>query len=188
MDPVQERVLSYNDLLTIPKEYYPLATLCFNPGAFFSFAVAGKTHGNYGHFMWLIGPNEFATQSWWFKSVPIEKYKNYEMKFVYNPGWSEAQKIILIKSLREDLAKSKWETRYDVWALFWYLVELKPLNNKKLEVCSDSADHFKHVDPRYDLKNPDPEDVNKWMKLTKWTPENRFGHLVYGRYHGRDCD
>jgi hypothetical protein len=169
-------VLTLDD---VKKLQPPMAVLCFNPGAFFSYAVQGKTHGPYGHFMWLVGENEFASQSWWFQSVPVSKYQHYYMKFVYNPNWTDIQKSMLVESLRKDLAKPKWETRYDVLALVGHLVGLKWIQSKNFEICSDTADHLKNVDNRYDLKAPTPEDVNQFFK-------SHAEYVPYGVYTGGD--
>jgi hypothetical protein len=157
----------------------PMAIYCFKPGAFFTFGVQGKTHSLYSHFMWLVGKNEVATQGWVFKSATLDDYSKYYMKFVYKTDWTAEQKRKIIESLRADLAKPKWETRYDVWALFGHLLNMKWIQSKQFEVCSDSGDHFKHGDDRYNLKDPTPEDVNKWTKSVG-------GYEVYGRYCAGD--
>jgi hypothetical protein len=164
----------------LPQEYYPLPIVCYDIGAFFTFAVAKRTDGDYSHFMWLIGPDEFATQGWWFQSKPVDAYSSYIIKAWYNPWWTPAQRAAVIKSLRDDLAKSPWETRYDVLALVGHLLGIKWIQSGRFEICSDSIDHIKHAGDQYDLKDQNPSQINAYFKLF---PERWF---VLFRYQGGD--
>ena len=186
MVPISELTLCYEDIMQIDRKYLPMPVFTFNPGAFFTFGVAARTKGDWSHFMWMTAPGVFASQGLWFQRKTLDDYKKCTIKFVYNPGWTDFQRQLLLTSLLRDLDKSPWETRYDVLALVGHLLGLKWIQSGRFEICSDSADHIKLVDGRYDLKDPDPSDVNAWMKKHKWALENPYGHLVYGRYFGRD--
>jgi len=186
MVPISEEVYIYDDIMKIDPKYLPLPTFCFNPCSPFTLGVAKKTEGDWSHFMWMTAPGVFASQSWWFMTKSIDDYRNYTMKFIYNPSWTATQRKAILDSLLLDLAKPKWETRYDVLALLGHLVGLRWLQSKRFEICSDSADHIKHADNRYDLKDPDPSEVNAWMKFHRWSADNPNGYLVLARYFGRD--
>ena len=186
MVPASELTLNFEGVINIDPKLCPMAVFAFNPSSVFTLGVAARTSGDWSHFMWMIKPGVFASQGLWFQQKTLEDYKKYILKFVYNPSWSELDKKILIESLLRDLAKSPWETRYDVLALLGHLTGLKWIQSGRFEICSDSADHLKLVDGRYDLKDPDPTDVNEWMKKYQLSIANLNGYLVYGRYFGRD--
>lgn len=188
-------IRSRDQILQIPTWMLPMPVFAFNPLAFMSFAAGVKTRGQYGHFMWLIDPNEFASQSWWFQSVPIVPagdgpghYDKYILKFVYNPAWTDLQRAIIIAEIRRDLARPWWQTAYDVPQLLGHLVGLKWIQLPGFEVCSDRADYIRLVDSCYDLYRPTPTDVNILMKSLKWSPvfPGKSGFLVYGRTIGLD--
>lgn len=175
-----EKTICLPGFSEIPREFYPLPVVCYDVGAFFTFAVAKRTDGDYSHFMWMIGPNEFATQGWWFMSKPVDAYSSYIIKAWYNPWWTPEQRQKVIDSLRIDLAKPKWQTRYDVLALVGHLFGLKWIQSGRFEICSDSADHMIHAGEPYNLKDANPSEVNAWFKLF---PEKWF---VLFRFQGGD--
>lgn len=184
--PISEQTFCYGDIMNIDRKYLPLPVLGFSPRSIFTLGVATRTSGDWSHFMWMIEPGVFASQGWFYRRKTLEDYREYTLKFVYNPAWSEAQKKVLMDSILRELSKSHWETRYDILAIFGQLVGLKWIQHGRLEICSDDANRIGLIDFRYNLKYPSPADVNAWMKLYKWSPDNPNGYLVLGRFFGRD--
>ena len=195
---LEKAICTREAILDIPKWMLPMPVFAYDPGAFFSFATAAKTKGQYGHFMWLIERNGqyiFASQSWWFQSVPVipanggpGHYDKYLLKFCYNPAWTPAQRAILTNAIQTDLDKPFYRTLYDIPQIFGHLIGLKWIQIPGFEVCSDRSDYFILVDGRYNLKRPTPTDVNRWMKAFLWVPEYPEipGYTVYGRYNAGD--
>jgi hypothetical protein len=146
--------------------------------------------------MWLIGSNEFVSQSWTFGLFPVVNtdgspghYGNYFIKVCYNPVWTISQRNILISAVRRDLeAKQWWNRIYDVPQIFGHAIGLTGIQIPGLSVCSDRADYLKLVDGEYALKYPTPTDVNLWMKAHMWRMEDPLkpGYLVLCRYMGGD--
>jgi hypothetical protein len=130
----------------------------------FAYGVKVKTQGYYGHFCWLIGPNEIASQWWWFQRQKLEHYRDCYLKFVHNPHWTEMQRLNLLVAINKDLDLSKWKTRYDVVGVIGELFDWKWLNRRGLYFCSERGSYLKLVDPLYTLVHPDPTELNEYTK------------------------
>lgn len=171
-----ERILSLDEIRSIPAQYYPLMVFSDSVRSFFSLGVKIRTKGSYGHFMWLIGPDELASQWFIFRRFKVDHYRNSILKLVHNPQWSPAGKAVLLTAIQKDLAKPWIKTRYDALAILGQLVGLKWIQTPWLKICSDYASYLGLVDSEYDLKYPSPVDVNQWTK------EHNPPYEVYGRY------
>ena len=164
------------EIMAIPQENLPLLVLAFNYRSFFSVAINKRKSGDYNHLMWMHRPGKFASQDWWYKEVPAQKYMtNHRLKFWHNPSWTPEQKIMLQTKIFTELAKPRWKTRYDVLALFGQLIGVTGIQLPWTNICSDYAKYLKIVDADFNLKNPAPSDVNKWL-----TDNHRY--FVYGRF------
>jgi hypothetical protein len=130
----------------------------------FAYAVKAKTAGYYGHFCWLIGPNELASQWWWFQRQKLEHYRDCYLKFVDDPNWTDIDRIRLLAAIKNDLDLSRWQTRYDVIGVIGELFDWKWLNRRGLYFCSERGSYLKLVDPLYTLVHPDPTELNEYTK------------------------
>lgn len=171
-----EKILTQRQIETIPDEYYPLAVLSYNYRSLISTSITSITRGNYNHFMWLFRPGYFASQSWYFKEIPVKKYcKNHRLKIWYNPEWTSMKKYIVKTCIRAELCKPKFRTRYDFLAIMGQAIGLTGLQIPWTKICSDHAAYIQRIDKRYILKNPAPSDLNEWFKKTE-------GYKVFGRF------
>jgi hypothetical protein len=172
--------LTKKQVLNIGEEDLPLMVLSFNKRSLISFGITYKTTGDYNHFMWACLPGKFASQDWFFREVPMQKYlKHHRLKFWTNPTWTKRQKDILKLRVRAELVKPRWKTRYDFIAIFGHLIGVTGIQIPWTKICSEHAGYLKLIDPRYDLVNPSPEDVNEWLKLHE-------DYKVYGRFITED--
>jgi len=143
---------------------FPQMMFCDNAMGLFSAAVKIRTKGYYGHFCWLVGRDEIASQSWWFQRQKLEHYRGCYVKFVHNPSWSESERRILLASIWRDLAMSPWKTRYDVIGVVGELFGITWMNRRGLDFCSERGKYLKRIDPAYNLKHPSPTELNDWTK------------------------
>ena len=154
---------------------FPQMVFADNARGLFAYGVKLKTHGFYGHFMWLIGKNELASQWFWFQRQHLQHYKKCYLKFVHNPSWTDLDRIKLIVAIKDDLALPWYKTLYDVPGIIGQLFGLDWFNLSKFDFCSERGKYLKEVDPTNDLKYPNPSELNKWTKNS-----GRFE--VSGRY------
>lgn len=168
--------LSKEDILNIDSSDFPLLVLSYNYRSFISTGITHKTSGAYNHLMWMHKRGLFASQSWWYKEVPMEKYlTHHRLKFWTNKNWKHRQKEILKIRIYAELCKPKWKTRYDLLAIFGHLVGITGIEVPWTKICSDHANYLKLVDNNYGLVRPTPEDVNRWLKTQP-------GYQVFGRF------
>lgn len=169
------RILSAPDVWAIAD--FPMAVLSDNLGSPIAGAIKGHTVGSYNHFMWLESPGYFASQDLTFKRIPVDDYLKgrHRLKFWWNPSWTQAQREAITAGLRKDLSKPWYRKVYDWPAIIGQALGIKWLQTPGIDICSDKARLLALVDFRYDLKNPDPQDVNAWL-------QNTYGYEVYGRF------
>lgn len=171
-----DQFISLADIKAIPADKYPMLCFAFSLSGLFAKGVIAKTKGYYGHFMWLLAPDQFASQWFWFRLFPVDHFSGCNLKLVYNPAWSDADKDKLKRAIQADIDKPWYRTRYDVRAVLGILIGLPGLQNPKWRMCSETAEYLRLVDTEFNLKTPTPSDVNLWTKAR--------GDLyrVYGRY------
>jgi len=169
------RILTAQDVLNI--EDCPMAVLSDNLGSPVAGAIKGHTRGAYNHFMWLIEPGTFCSQDLTFKRVAAGEYLKgaHRLKFWTNPSWKPNQREAIIAALKKDLDKPWYRKLYDWPAIIGQALNWRWLQVPGIDICSDKARLLALVDFRYDLENPDPQDVNAWLERT-------YGYEVYGRY------
>ena len=169
-------LLSIDDMYKIPDEKFPLAVLSYNYRSFLSWGITARTQGHYNHFMWMHRPGFFATQDWWYREMPIEKYmQSHRLKFWYDPNWNKMQRGLLLERIYAELDKPKWRTRYDLIAIAGQLFGVTGLQAPWTNICSDAVKWISIIDPRMQLEHPAPSDSNQWFKDH---PE----YEVYGRF------
>jgi len=171
---MDERALSREDVLEIRAEDCPMMVFSYGIGDFISAAIVTKTHGFYNHFMWLLEPGVLATQDWWFRKIPVEKYLDrHLLKFVYGINWGPEERAKITASIEADLARPWYQNIYDLPAIVGQMLDIKWLQTPGIEICSDKAKHLN--DPDYTLKHANPTDVNIYTKTCG-------KYAVYGRF------
>jgi hypothetical protein len=168
--------------ISYPLEYWqnfdgPFPQMVFvdrTAGAF-ALGVKIKTKGIYGHFCFLVGPDELASQWFWFRRENLAHYKGAYMKFVHNPSWTDLERIKLLVAIKTDLALPWYKTLYDVPGIIGELFGLDWFNLPGADFCSERGKYLKLVDPKYDLVHPDPSQLNLFTK-------NSGLYAVSGRY------
>jgi len=169
--------LSKKEILSIPADHLPLATLSYNHRSVIATLINIRRKSRYNHFMWMHKPGFFASQDLVYHEVPVKKYlKSHELKLWYNPNWTNLERHKIKAKIDWWLKKPSYSTRYDWVAIIGQLVGLgKTINNPFTRICSDYGSFLKLVDPRYSLQSPAPDQVNRWLK-------NHSEYKVYGRY------
>jgi len=173
-----EKIITLEDLESIPYDHLPLMVLSTDNASFFSWGVRARRHANYSHFMWMHRAGFFASQHFFFKEVPVSKFfeKTDRLKFWTCSLMTEKTKQLVFARIQAELDKPKWKTRYDWLAILGQLLGISQIQNPWTKICSEHAAYIKYFDPRYNLKCPAPDQVNEWMKY-------RSEYTVYGRYY-----
>lgn len=172
-----ETFLSKDEVLNIPDSLGPMLVLSDNIRSLISWGIKVHEKGSYNHFMWLIKGNLFASQNYIFQTQKVSEYlKRFRLKFWYCPSWTPLQRSVLNAVILKDVKRSWYKKLYDPLAIVGQLFHLDFIQTPGLDICSDKADYLRLVDQSFDLKHPDPENVNKWLA------ENEPKYRVYGRY------
>lgn len=170
------RILTGDEILTIPKKDLPLLVLSFNYRNIISTLINIRKKSHYNHFMLYHRTGYFASQGTSFKSEPVENYlKHHRLKFWYNPNWTEDDKVRMQNQIKKWLVMGTVRSRYDWIAIIGQLIGVYGLQNPYTRICSDYADVLESVDSDYNLRHPAPNDVNNWLS-------NNSQYQVYGRY------
>jgi hypothetical protein len=178
---MSDQFMTIEELKQIPLDEYPFIVFADNIRGLFSWAVKVRTKGSYGHLMWLIGPNQLATQSWYFHKASLDDYSECNMKLVSNPSWPRDEKVKLLNAISVDLRKPWYKTIYDFPAILGQLLGLDWLQSTHNRICSECINYLSLVDPEFALwflteHTPNPSEVNLWTK----SRGDRF--KVRGRY------
>ena len=153
---------------------FPQMVFADNARGLFSLGVKLKTKGFYGHFCWMIGRNEIASQWFYFQRQTLDHYEGAYLKFVHNPSWTDLDRIKILVAILNDLALPWHKTLYDVPGVLGELLGIS-INLPWFDFCSERGKYLAEIDPAYDLKHPTPKDLNLWTK-----DSGRFE--VLGRY------
>jgi len=168
-------LLTREEVLRIPIYLLPMPVLSDNIRSFFSWGIKVHERGNYNHFMWLIRPGIVASQGLLYGAESIDTYfEKCRLKFWYHPNWTQVHRQKIMAAIQKHLDRPWYRRIYDVPAIFGQLF-WHELQTPGLDICSDSGSYLAEVDESYDLRHPDPEQVNKWM-------ESKPEYKVYGRY------
>ena len=154
---------------------FPQMVFADRTSGLFALGVKIKTKGVYGHFCWLIGPDELASQWFWFRRENLAHYKGAYMKFVHNPNWSDLDRIKMLAAIKNDLSLPWYKTLYDVPGIVGELFGWDWFNLPGFDFCSERGKYLSLVDPQYDLRHPDPTELNLFTK-------NSGRYEVSGRY------
>jgi len=174
---MNDRLLTVEDVLSIPASLCPMMVLSYGIGSPIATAIAMKEHGSYNHFMWLKEPGILATQATTFHEVHVEDYmKRHALKFVYGKSWGKKERRNILKLIDADLVKPWYRRLYDPVAIFGQLFNAEWIQLPYFDICSDKGRYLKAIDPEYNLYRPSPTDINSW---TKDRPEK---YIVHGRF------
>ena len=171
-------LMDLEQIKNIPQEDLPLAVLSADASKFFASGIRLFKKCYYNHFMWMHRTGYFASQGFTYAEKSVEEYttKTTRYKFWYNPQWTTVEKSTMISEIYYWLNKPAFTTRYDWIAIIGQALNIAWIQNPFTRICSDYGSLLKKVDPRYNLKNPSPDQVNEWLK--KWAKT----YSVYGRY------
>jgi hypothetical protein len=153
---------------------FPQMVFADNAQGIFSLLVKKRTSGYYGHFMWLIGKNQLASQWFYFQRQALDHYAGAHLTFVADPKWTELDRLTMLTAINNDLAKPWYKTLYDIPGVVGELFGWDWLNLPGFDFCSERGDYLTMVGPTYNLKHPDPQELREWTK--------RAGNTVTGRY------
>jgi len=172
---MENTLFTREDILSIPEYLLPMPVLTDNLRSFFSWGIKVHEHGCYSHFMWLTKPGIVASQGLLYTEEPISAYfDKYRLKLWYNPKWTEVHRQKIKAAIQSHLDRPWYRRIYDIPAIFGQLF-WHELQTPGLDICSDSGSYLAEVDESYDLRHPDPEQVNRWL-------ESKPEYKVYGRY------
>jgi len=168
--------LTQADLENVPSAMLPMPVLSDNLRSFFSWGIKAHAKGCYNHFMWMIYPGVLASQNFLFQSQPVKDYfDTCRLKLWHCKTWTPADRLSVIKAIENKLKQPWYKRLYDIPAIFGQLF-WKEIQTPGLRICSDYGDYLKLADPSYNLRFPDPEQVNSWLE------EHPERYEVYGRY------
>ena len=175
------RFLTKEDLFSIPQEFMPMIILSDNLRNIVSAGIKAHTKGCYGHLMILIAPGTLASmQTNGYKRVKLSSFLDDDrLKLWWCPTWTDKDRAKIQDAIKKELDKRWWQgNRYDFISYIGQLTGLKWIQSpfKGVDVCSDKGKYLKLVDGDYNLVNPDPEEVNKWLE------DHKPKYQVYGRY------
>jgi len=170
-------ILSRGDVLAIPEELCPMIVLSDNMRSLLSWGIKVHEAGSYNHIMVLLPGGRVATQDLTFREVPVADYLTgrHRLKFWHCPLWTIDQRRTILANVYRDLDQPWYKRVYDPLAIVGQLVRLDWIQTPGLDICSDKARYLALVDAGYNLRHPDPEDVNRWL-------EKSGRYQVYGRY------
>jgi hypothetical protein len=173
-----DRWMTKEDLFRIPQEYMPMIVLSDNLRNIFSAGIKAHTNGCYGHMMILIAPGVLASmQTNGFKRVLLKSFLDDDrLKLWWCPEWTDADRKKIMDEINRELKRPWWQNCYDFLSYPGQLFNIHWLQVPGFDICSDKAKYLKLVDKDYDLENPDPEQVNRWLE------EHQPKYQVYGRY------
>jgi hypothetical protein len=171
--------MTKDEVRNIPESLLPMPVLSSSGINLFSFGIRAVKKTQYSHFMWMHRPGFFASQSLWFKEIPVDTFMDEPteiLKFWLIDSPPHTRKIILDR-INFELKKPWWKTRYDVLAIIGQMLRIPSLQVPWMKICSEHAHYLSLVDSRYDLDRtcPAPNEVNEWLKKTS-------GYNVYGIY------
>lgn len=174
---ITDRLITIDEIKGLPMSEFPKMVLTNGYNSVFGFLISLTTDDFWNHFMWLISPEEVATQWWYFTKMKIDHFNHHSMKVWDNPLWTDIEKKCMLQFIEAELSKSKWETRYDVFGLIKKAFGKSSPN--PYDFCSEKIDILSLIDEpcREWMKtncSPRPEEVNTWLKN-----ENRF--RIFGR-------
>lgn len=155
-----------------------MPVLSDNLRSFLGWGIKVHEGGCYNHFMWLIEKGTLASQGFWgYKIEPLDDYLGgYRLKIWDLFGFTEEHKQKVLAAIKVELARPWYKNCYDVLAYPGQLLGIHWLQTPGMEICSDKAKYLRLIDGSFDLKYPDPEQVNTWLT------EHPEKYKVYGRY------
>jgi len=176
-----DREIKIIDPLKITSYDLPMVVFSDDLRGFIPWAIRHHTNGNYNHVMFMIDPMYFATQSWTYKEIPIERYlkPRYRLKFWSILGLTGQDKANIYMHVADKLKQPWYKNLYDFPGILGQAIGLPKLNIPWLEYCSEDVPQGLRVVPSLrDLipEHPSPSQLNK---LFDTIPQMKyFGHWM----------
>lgn len=166
------------DVLNIPTRDLPLFVLSSNKVSPFSQGIQLWTSSIWNHAMWMVRPQRLITQGLTLREVPIQHFLRgkHSLKFWYNPDWTQEDKILIRRKLREQLNRPLYNRVYDWFGIVGQGIRNPVLQFNNRMYCSEMASEvFSAVEPYMD-KHPSPAELDHWCQAARRMK-------VYGEYY-----
>lgn len=178
---VADTLMTLDEIRAIPLEHYPIIVYC-DGGSPFGWLIRTIDKAAASHLQILYGPDQIASQWFWYKVFPVEHLRNYNAKLIWNPEWTSAQRAIMIAGIKERLALGKWATRYDTWGVIGEAIGAEWMQRKAIDFCSEAVVRIiRKADPTLEpflLKRPSPTP----REYNIYTKSHNPPYQVYGRH------
>lgn len=178
---VAETFMTLDEIRAIPLEHYPILMYC-DGGSLFGWLIRKVDKASASHFQILYGPDQIASQWFYFTTFPVSHIATYNTKMIWNPEWTPTERKVLIKAIKDRLLLSKWTSRYDVWGVIGEAINAEWMQRKAIDFCSEAVGRFlKLVDPVFTkfleiCPSPTPRQLNVYTKT------HNPPYKVYGRF------
>lgn len=178
---VADTLMTLDEIRAIPVAHYPIPIYC-DGGSPFAWLIRRFDKAASSHFQILYGPDQIASQWFWFKTFPVEHLRNYNAKLIWNPTWTPEERKTMIKAIEDRLLLSKWATRYDVWGVIGEAINMEWMQRKAIDFCSEAVGRFLQlIDPAFakfleTCPSPTPRELNLYTKY------HNPPYQVYGRH------
>lgn len=178
---VADTIMTLEEIKRIPLEHYPIIMYA-DGGSLFGWLIRSIDKSAASHIQILYGPDQIASQWFYFTTFPVDHIKTYNVKMIWNPEWTATERKVLIKAINDRLLLSKWTTRYDVWGVIGEAINVGWMQRKAIDFCSEAVGRFlKLVDPAFALfletcPSPTPRELNLYTKT------HNPPYRVYGRF------
>ena len=199
---VEERKLTWADVLAIPAEHLPLIVLSNREatpqdpaGSILSALIKIFSGGSANHSMMMHRPFWFASQDVLFREVPAETYRfATRLKFIDCAEWTPAVRQLMKAEIQADLFPGwnlvrQWMRVYDFLGILGQALRKRWIQSPLNFYCSERVPrNVAWADPEIlRLKHPSPDEINTYTKDRQWRPA-MWGrpatrrYYVYGRY------
>ena len=182
MEPIiTDRVLPFDDLLTIPQEHLPLIVLSDNVTSFIAWAIKHHEKGMYNHAMMMHRPGRVATQNWFFADKSIDAYRDaHRLKLWTNINWTQEERQLMLDQIQHDLNRSFFFRRYDLLgSVVGQGLNLPWIQIPWMRYCSESCSYYIELVDWSVPERPSPPELNRWFQNEV---QYKCGYRVYGRY------
>jgi hypothetical protein len=161
--------MTLENIKTFPESAFPMMCLANGFTSLFGYLISATTKDFWTHFQWLRNREEFASQWWYFKIFTVEHFRSYSLKLWTNPDWTTVQRAVIQQCITNELARPKWETRYDFIGILGEAFHLPWLNSPRHDFCSEKVNILSKVDEgcaewMKTNPHPTPEEINAWFK------------------------
>jgi len=159
-----------------PEKKMPYIVFSDHTSGLIEWLIKFRTKGHYNHVMFSHRQEFFASQGILYSETPFRRYmkKGNRLKFVEIIGFSDAQKLMVIESIKKKLALPFYKRIYDFLGIIGQAVGVGIINVPWYDYCSeDVPEHLKAaIITDADLKSVitampthmNPESFNAYLK------------------------